>query len=116
MPEVSLMARWSIALLVLSLACAPAGEPAPAPAPARYLFAWAFDVDERKEDTNFLAVIDADPSSPTYATVVATVPTGMVGGMPHHTEQVMPPNDRAPFANALHAGRSFLLHRKDPQI
>jgi len=102
----------SLALLVLSLACAPAGEPARAP--ARYLFAWAFDVDERKEDTNFLAVIDADPSSPTYATVVATVPTGMVGGMPHHTEQVMPPNDRALFANAFHAGRSFLLDLKDP--
>ena len=107
-----MMARWSMALLVLSLACAPAGEPAPVP--ARYLFAWAFDVDERKEDTNFLAVIDADPSSPTYATVVATVPTGMVGGMPHHTEQVMPPNDRPLFANAFHAGRSFLLDLKNP--
>ena len=39
------------------------------------------------------------------ATVVATVPTGMVGGMPHHTEQVMPQHDWALFANAFHAGR-----------
>lgn len=97
---------------LVTIACAPAPE-APAAGPARYLFAWAFDVDERKEDTNFLAVIDADPSSPTYATVVATLPTGMVGGMPHHTEQVMPPNGWPLFANAFHAGRSFLLDLND---
>jgi len=100
-------------VMVPLLACARA-EPAPAPQPAKYLFAWAFDVDERPEDTNFLAVIDADPSSPTYATVVATMPTHMVGGMPHHTEQMLPPNGWPLFANAFHAGRSFALDLNAP--
>jgi hypothetical protein len=96
------------------LACAPAAERAAAPQPARYLFAWAYDVDARTEDTDFLVVIDADSTSPTYATVVATVPSGMVGGMPHHTEQMMPPNGWPLFANAFHHGRTSLLDLNDP--
>jgi hypothetical protein len=108
------LGRLPGSLLVLALACGPRVEPTAAPAePARYLFAWAYDLDERKEDTNFLAVIDADSASPTYATVVATVPSGMVGGMPHHTEQMLPPNGWPLFANAHHAGRTFLLDLND---
>lgn len=115
MNETQELVRCTVALAALfSFACAPAKEPAATRVPGRYLFAWAFDVDERKEDTNFLAVIDADPSSSTYATIVATVPTGMVGGMPHHTEPVMPPNGLPLFANAFHAGRSYLLDLRDP--
>lgn len=100
--------------VLLAIACARSPEAPSLPEPARYLFAWAYDVDERKEDTNFLAVIDADPTSPTYATVVATAPSGMVGGMPHHTEQMLPPNGWPLFANAFHAGRTFLLDLNDP--
>jgi hypothetical protein len=108
------MKALRVLTVILALACTQGAEQAPAPEPARYLFAWAYDVDEREGDTNFLAVIDADSSSPTYATVIATVPSGMVGGMPHHTEQMMPPNGWPLFANAFHAGRSFLLDLSDP--
>lgn len=95
-------------------ACAPGGENPSAGSPAHYLFAWAYDVDERKEDTNFLVVIDADPRSPTYTRVVATLPTRTVGGMPHHTEQMLPPNGWPLFANAFMANRSFLLDLNEP--
>jgi hypothetical protein len=98
----------------LALGCSAAGERASAPEPARYLYAWAYDVEPREGESDFLAVIDADPSSPTYATVVATMPSGRAGGMPHHTEQMMPPNGLPLFANAFHAGRSALLDLNDP--
>jgi hypothetical protein len=98
---------------VLTIACAPPPE-RPDARPARYLFAWAYDVDTVEQASDFLAVIDADSSSPTYATVVATLPIGMAGGMPHHTEQMMPPHGWPLFANAFQAGRSFLLDLNDP--
>jgi len=101
------------ALVLAMTSCMPSADNGP-PEPARYLFAWAYDGDQVNPDTNFLAVIDADPSSPTYATVVATALSGLVGGMPHHTEQMMPPNGWPLFANAFDAGRSFLLDLNDP--
>jgi hypothetical protein len=111
----SLKAACRAALATLVVACAPEPQAATAPLePARYIFAWAYDIDERAEDTNFLAVIDADPLSATYATVVATMPTRMIGGMPHHTEQIAPPNGWPLFANSFHAGRTFLLDLNDP--
>lgn len=88
---------------------APASELEPAP----YLFVWAGDHDEREGGTNFLAVIDADPASATYGDVVATAPLGGVGGMPHHSELLMPP-DRPLFANAFMAGETWLFDLSDP--
>jgi hypothetical protein len=82
--------------------------------PAPYLFAWAGDQDEAEGDSNFLTVIDADPESATYGEVVATAPVGAVGGMPHHSELVMPPDGHPLFANAFSAGRSWLFDLSDP--
>ncbi len=84
------------------------------PEPAPYLFAWAGDQDEADGDSNFLAVIDADPESETYGQVVATAPVGEAGGMPHHSELVMPPDGHPLFANAFSAGRSWLFDLSDP--
>jgi hypothetical protein len=64
---------------------------------------------------DFLAVIDADSASPTYTRVVATVPVGVSGAMPHHTEMVMPPGGRAMFANAFMAGRTYRFDFSDPR-
>ena len=48
---------------------------------SRFLFLWAGDADKRESD--FLAVVDADPASDTYASVVAgaevSSPRGGVG-------------------------------------
>lgn len=76
-----------------------------------YLFVWAGDAAHKS--TDFLAVIDAKPSSPTYAQVVATVPVGVSGTMPHHTEYEFPASDML-FANGWVAGETFIFDLHDP--
>ena len=55
---------------------------------SRYLFVWAGD--SNKQESDFLAVIDVDRRSSTYAQVIATLPVGATATMPHHTEYQMP--------------------------
>jgi hypothetical protein len=86
----------------------PGAEPR---AGSRYLFAWAGDADGRESD--FLAVIDVDPRSPTYASVVATLPVGATGSRPHHTEYAMPATGEL-WANGFAAGRTFRFDLRDP--
>lgn len=95
------------AAAVLSAACR-AGTP---PASGEYLFVWAGDSAGRASD--FLAVIDADHSSPRYGAVVASLPTGMAGTHPHHTEAVMGPNGHL-LANGFGAGRTWLFDLSAP--
>lgn len=84
---------------------------APAPGPARHLFVWAGDADRGQSD--FLAVLDADPESPGYGQVLATLPVGRTGTWPHHTEHRMPPS-RHLFANGFVAGLTFRFDLADP--
>ena len=56
--------------------------------PTPYLFVWTGDGDQK--DSDFLAVIDALPSSPTYGEIVATLPVGVRATSPHHTECEFP--------------------------
>src|SRR4029450_3819484 len=51
--------------------------------PGEYLFFWAGDSAAKASD--FLAVIDAAPSSRQYGSVVASLPTGVPATHPHHT-------------------------------
>lgn len=113
--SVSPVFLFSLTLVLASAGCAPSqdgGEPVAEP--AGYLFAWAGDQDERPEDTNFLAVIDIDPASPTYREIVATSPLGSAGGMPHHTEVELPRDGQPLFVNAFMAGRTWLYDLRDP--
>jgi hypothetical protein len=80
--------------------------------PASWLFVWAADADSA--DADFLAVIDARPSEPTYGDVVATLPVGVRASMPHHTEYEYPPDHRL-FANSWTAGRTFIIDLSDPR-
>jgi 56kDa selenium binding protein (SBP56) len=57
---------------------------AAAPKKHSYLFAWCGDIESKASD--FLAVIDADPTSPQYGKVLESLPTGVAGSVPHHTE------------------------------
>lgn len=82
-----------------------------APAAGDYLFVWASDVTAKKAD--FLAVIDADSSSPHYAEVLATAPTDVANAYAHHTEHQMPDGGML-FANAFGAGKSFVFDLRDP--
>jgi len=81
------------------------------PMPRSYLFLWAGDADGKASD--FLAVIDATPSSSQYGEIVASIPTGVVGTHPHHTEAEMPASGHL-LANGFHAGRTWLFDLTQP--
>jgi hypothetical protein len=83
----------------------------PGAASSRFLFAWAGDADKRESD--FLAVIDVDPRSATYASVVTTLPVGATGTRPHHTDYEMPA-DGVLWANGFDSGQTFRFDVRDP--
>ncbi|MBA3271277.1 MAG: hypothetical protein H0T71_12285, partial [Acidobacteria bacterium] len=92
------------ALLIWCSACRGASS-------SSYLFLWAGDAEHKASD--FLAVIDANPTSPRYGTIVASIPTGMPGSHPHHTELEMPAGGHL-LANGFGAGRSWLFDLTEP--
>ncbi|MDP2471078.1 MAG: selenium-binding protein SBP56-related protein [Candidatus Palauibacterales bacterium] len=106
-------------LLPFALSCAPGDREAPdangppketASAASPYLFVWAGAVNDG--DSDFLAVIDADPESARYGEILSSLSVGLKGGA-HHTEHVMPAGDTL-FANAFQAGTTFLFDISDP--
>lgn len=99
-----------MALLVSAAVVVAAGAALRAPAPASYLFVWAGANDTASD---FLAVIDADPGSPHYGAVVTSLPVGMAGTHPHHTEATMPPNGHL-LASGFHAGKTWLFDLTNP--
>ena len=106
------MRKILVALVVGVLAFAasgPAGAQSPTPAP--YLYVWAGDGD--KQESDFLAVLDVRPGSPTYARVLSTLPVGVHGTIPHHTEHQLE-IDRVLFANGFGAGRTFRFDLSTP--
>lgn len=76
-----------------------------------YLFAWTGDAAGKGND--FLAVIDADPASPSYGHLVTTVATDQPTMYAHHTEYTMPASGML-FANDHDAGRTFIFDVRDP--
>lgn len=76
--------------------------------PSPYLYVWAGDADAAEGDSDFLAVVDADPESPTYGSVLGTAPVGSAGNNPHHSELIAP-SDGLLFANGFDANRTFLF-------
>jgi len=79
--------------------------------PGHYLFAWTGDAAGKGND--FLAVIDADPASPSYGRLVTTVATDQQTKLVHHTEYTMPASAML-FANDHYAGRTFIFDLRDP--
>ncbi|HSY07001.1 MAG TPA: hypothetical protein VK820_00520 [Steroidobacteraceae bacterium] len=97
----------ALALCVLPL---PAGAEERA-ASSHYLFVWAGDKAQKGND--FLAVIDADPSSASYGRLVTTLATDQKTMRVHHTEYTMPASGML-FANDHDAGRTFIFDVRDP--
>jgi hypothetical protein len=95
-----------LCLLFFILLCA-----ASASAQNSYLFVWSGD--DAKKAGDFLAVLDADPSSPHYGQVVASVAVPGVPGRPHHTEMEMSPNGML-LANSFESGRTAVFDLHDP--
>jgi hypothetical protein len=79
--------------------------------PGHYLFAWTGDAAGKSND--FLAVIDADPASPSYGRLMTTVATDQPTKLVHHTEYWMPESGML-FANDHFAGRTFIFDLRDP--
>ena len=77
-----------------------------------YLFVWTGDAAHKGND--FLAVIDADPSSASYGRLVTSLPTDQQTKRVHHTEYIMPASGML-FANDHDAGRTFIFDVRDPQ-
>ena len=75
-----------------------------------YLFLWAADADE--QDSDFLAVLDADPHSATYGDVLTTVEVGLAAGA-HHSEHRLPA-DAQLFVNGFNSGHSFVIDLRVP--
>jgi hypothetical protein len=82
-----------------------------AAAPGHYLFAWTGDAAKKGND--FLAVIDADPSSPSYGRLLTTLVTDQQTKLVHHTEYAMPASGML-FANDHDAGRTFIFDVRNP--
>ena len=80
-------------------------------AESRFLYVWAGDADKRESD--FLAVIDVDPTSANFASVVSTVPVSAVATSPHHTEYEMPAGGVL-WANGFATGQTFRFDLRDP--
>lgn len=79
---------------------------------SRYLYVWAADADHR--DSDFLAVIDADPESSAYGAVLTTLQVGMPTHA-HHTEHRMP-EDSLLFINGWLAGQTYVIDLNEPLV
>jgi hypothetical protein len=96
----------------LFVACATDQPQRPTPEASPYLLVFAGDSDEKEED--FFAVFNLRPGSETTGQVVATVPIGLHGSMPHHTEYELPPAGELLFANAHHHEATLLVDITSP--
>jgi hypothetical protein len=99
--------------ILLIAACAGSGNRAATGGPARYLYVWAGTGNDTASGLDMMTVLDADPSSKSYGTVLAALTVDSAGHMPHHTEFVLPP--RGPlFANDYTGDKSFLVDFSTP--
>jgi hypothetical protein len=73
---------------------------------------WTGDADRQHSD--FLAVIDVDPRSPTYGVVIGTLPVGSRGNEPYAME-ASPGADGLSFAGGLLTDRTFVFDVSDPR-
>ena len=78
-----------------------------------YLFVFAGDQD--KEDPDFLAMMNVDPTSETRGEPVSSVSICHKDSMPHHTEYVAPPAGEPIFMNAHHHELSLIVDIQSPR-
>src|SRR5207245_38920 len=104
------MRGWAAAILVLLSACARHPE-APLFTGEPYLLVWAGDADRQNSD--FLAVLDADPTSPSYGKVLRTYPVRSRGNEPQALLGA-PRADRRVFASGVLTNRTFVFDVRQP--
>jgi hypothetical protein len=77
-----------------------------------YLLVWAGDAD--RKDSDFLAVVNANPSSRKYGRVIATVPVQSRGNEPQDLNDGFRYDGRV-FASGTLGNRVFLFDVRDPE-
>jgi hypothetical protein len=102
---------FAFALVFCAISISVQSQDQKATVPGHYMFAWTGDAAHKGND--FLAVIDADPSSPSYGHLVTTLATDQQTMRVHHTEYTMPAGEML-FANDHDAGRTFIFDLRDP--
>ena len=102
------MRRPIFALVAAALSLA---VPAKAATEGHYVFVWT--ADHAKQGNDFLAVIDADPASPTYGKLISGVGTDIKSVRIHHTEYEMPASGML-FANDHDSNQSVIFDLRDP--
>jgi len=102
---------FAFALVFCAVSISVQSQDQKATVPGHYMFAWTGDAAHKGND--FLAVIDADPSSPSYGHLVTTLATDQQTMRVHHTEYTMPASEML-FANDHDAGRTFIFDLRDP--
>ncbi len=104
--------RFSRSLVASVFALLAACDVQPPEGPSRYLYVWMYDADGAESD--FLAVVDADPRSESYGDVIGTEPVDLYESLPHHIEYELPPDGEFLFANAHVAEKVLLFDFRDP--
>jgi hypothetical protein len=77
-----------------------------------YLLVWAGDAD--RQDSDFLAVVNANPSSRKYGRVIATAPVRSAGNEPHELNDGFRYDGRV-FASGLLSNKVFIFDLRDPE-
>jgi len=90
---------------------APAAAPEEAATGSQFLFVWSADKD--KVESDFMSVVDLREGSATYGDVVATLPIGATGTMPHHVEYDFPAGGML-FADGFTGNITSLIDLRDP--
>ena len=106
------MLRGLQMLILASLTLGAAAQAQTAQKAAHHLFVWIGD--PAKTGNNFVAVVDADPVSPTYGKLVTSVATDQKSVKAHHTEYEMPASGML-FANDHDANRTLIMDLRDPR-
>src|SRR5205814_8994262 len=105
------MRGWvAAAVLVLLSACARHPE-SPLFTGEPHLLVWAGDADRQNSD--FLAVLDADPTSPSYGKVLRTYPVRSRGNEPQALIAT-PRADRRAFPSGALTNQTFEVDARQP--
>ena len=77
-----------------------------------YIFAWT--KDENGWDSEFLAVINANPKDKNYGSLIKTLPVGYNNLNAHHSEHRFH-ESKTLFTNGFMGGRSFIFNLEEPK-
>jgi hypothetical protein len=103
----------TLTCIILAGAAVTRPESQAKPQPARYLYVWAGSGHDSTSGLDVITVLDVDPSSPGYGSVLAALTVDSSGSMPHHTEFTLPGKDPF-FANDFSGNKSFLIDYSNP--